>query len=171
MVRRVRYAEEGHTHPGSSLPSASGHADGEVLTLVSGVAAWAAAAGGGGYSRTTASKTTGSLANLAVETGTVTVAKGYRAMYVTVDRACRVRLYTSSAKRTADAARAPGTDPTGDHGVMLDVVMTAGGTLTLSPLVDGYTDDGTSAVPYSIQNRSGSTSTVAVTLGYVRTEA
>ena len=170
MVRKVRYAEEGHTHGGASLPSASGHADGEVLTLASGVPAWVAPATGG-YSRTTASKTTGSLANLAVETGTVTVAKGYRALYLTVDRACRVRLYTSSAKRTADAGRAPGTDPSGDHGVMLDVVMTAGGTLTLSPLVDGYTDDGTSAVPYSIQNRSGSTSTVAVTLGYVRTEA
>lgn len=170
MVRRVRYAEEGHSHAGSSLPSVSGAAAGEVLTLDGSLAPTWAPAAGGSFTRTTVNKVTGSLANLAEETGTVTVAAAYRALYLTVDRACRVRLYTNTTKRTADAARAPGTDPTGDHGVMLDVVMTAGGTLTLSPLVDGYVDGGGTAVPYAIQNRSGSTSTVAVTLGYVRTE-
>lgn len=42
MVRRVRYAEEGHSHSGLGLPSVSGHAPGEVLTLGgSSVPGWA----------------------------------------------------------------------------------------------------------------------------------
>jgi uncharacterized protein DUF4082 len=76
-------------------------------------------------SRQTATITTASLANNAQETGTVTLAKGYRLLRLTTDKAARVRLYSTTAKRDADLARAVGTDPTGDHGVMFDFVTTA----------------------------------------------
>ena len=71
---------------------------------------------------------------------------------------------------TAPTTLEPVTDPTGDHGVMLDVVMTGAGTLTLSPLVDGFTDDASDDVPYRVTNTSGSTSSVDVDLDYLRTE-
>jgi hypothetical protein len=120
-------------------------------------------------SRTTVTVTTASLANNATENNTVTMELGYRVLSVTVDRACRIRLYTNTTKRTADAGRAVGTDPTGDHGLMLELVFTAAGTLTMSPLVDGFVDSGT-AIPYAITNTSGATSTVQVQLTYLRTQ-
>jgi hypothetical protein len=67
-------------------------------------------------------------------------------------------------------ARAVGTDPTGDHGLMLEVVFSAAGSTSLSPLPDGYTEDASTNVPYTIDNSSGSTSTVTTVLGYIRTE-
>lgn len=125
------------------------------------------------YTRTTASKTTASLVNAARESGTVTLtgAAAYRVFRVAADRACRVRLYTTTAARDADVARAVGTDPTGDHGVVLDIVFPA---LVLSydtsPVVDGWLPGTAGTVPITIDNLSGATSTVAVTLTYVRTE-
>lgn len=124
-------------------------------------------------SRATATYTTASLANNAEETGTVTLAKAYRVLKLQADRACRVRVYDTVAHRTADAARAVGTKPTGDHGLMLEYVFTAAGTVALSPTVDGFSGESTpvATIPVAIQNTSGSTSTVAVTFTYLQTEA
>lgn len=119
--------------------------------------------------RAVLNKTTASLASMSSEVGNLTMAPSYRVLSVTVDKASRVRLYTTSSARTADASRAPGTDPTGDHGVMLDLVFTGAGTLTLSPTVDGFLPSG-SSVPYSIQNRDAATGTVTANLTWVRTE-
>lgn len=132
----------------------------------------ATGASGTGWTRTTATVTTASLAVNAVETGTLTLAAAYRLIALTVTRACRVRLYTTSGKRSTDAARAVGTDPTPgtDHGLMFEYVATGSFTsLDLSPLVDGYCPSGTT-VYYSIENRSTSTGTVGVTFDWVRTE-
>jgi hypothetical protein len=124
----------------------------------------------GSGSRTTATITTASLADDATENSTVALAAGYRLLQITTDRACRVRLYTTSAKRTADAARLVGVDPTGDHGLLFEFVATGAVTdYDLTPTVDGFCPTGTSAY-YAIQNNHGSTSTVAVTFDYVRTE-
>ncbi len=119
--------------------------------------------------RQTLTKVTGSLATMASETGVLAMAPAWRALSVTVDKACRIRLYTTTSARTADASRAPGTDPTGDHGVMLDLVFTGASTLTLSPTVDGFVPSG-SSVPYSIQNRDAATGTVTADITWVRTE-
>jgi hypothetical protein len=124
---------------------------------------------GGSFTRQDATVTTASLVDSTYEDGNITMAAGYRIYKITADRSCRIRLYSSVAQRTADAGRAIGVDPSGDHGVMLDAVFSAGGTLTMSPLVDGFVDSGTD-VPYSIENRSGSTSPVTVTITYLRTE-
>lgn len=121
--------------------------------------------------RTTATITTASLANNAVENNTVTLAAGYRLLGFDADRACRVRLYTTSTARTADADRPIGVDPdiNTDHGLIFEYVATAATDVNLSPLVDGMCPTGTT-VYYSIENRSGGTSTVEVVLDWIRTE-
>ena len=130
-----------------------------------------AGADGGFVSRTTSEVTTSSLANNAYEETTVTLKPGYRLLKVETDVAARVRVYDSTASRTADAARAIGTDPSGVHGVVLDLVTTPSVLAWwLSPVVDGYTVDATDTVPLSITNLSGSTDTVTVTFTWVRSE-
>lgn len=123
--------------------------------------------------RTSITWTTGSLANNASENDDEAMAKACQAYSITTDRAARVRAYSTSAHRTADAARAAGTDPTGNHGCLLDVVLVAG-TLTIdfSPLVNLVNLDGTPAttIYFAVTNTSGSTSTVQVTITYRKSE-
>lgn len=83
----------------------------------------------------------------------------------TADKPCRVRAYATTAQRDADESRAPGTDPTGDHGVLMDVRLVAGSltmVLTPAPAVFCLTDFG--EVPMTITNESGSTGVVTVVL-------
>lgn len=139
----------------------------------------AAIAGGGGgggglQTRTTATITTASLAANVSEAGTVTLANGYRLLSITTNRPARVRLYTAVGYRNADASRAIGTYPTGDHGLVVEYI-TASGLLSavLSPVVDGYdskaTPDGTAA--YQITNLDSGAGVVTVSLLWIRTEA
>jgi len=123
--------------------------------------------------RATATLITASLAPDAAASGTVTLAPGYRLLRITTSRASRVRLYTAAAKRDADVARPVGTDPAGDHGLMLEFVSAA--TLLsadLSPVVDGFdgkaVPDG--AVPYRVANLDVSTGSVTVSFMWLRTE-
>lgn len=122
--------------------------------------------------RTTLTITTGSLADLAEETGTVAFPDGARLLKLNVDVGCRVRLYVTSAARTADSARAIGTDVdiATNHGLLFEYVAAAGIDTYLSPSVDIYQGDGETNVFYAIQNRSGSTDTVAAEFDYIRTE-
>lgn len=121
-------------------------------------------------------KTTGSLANLATENGTVDLGKSFLLLKITVDRDARVRLYSSAAARTADASRPFGTDPTPgtQHGVICDLLITTADSLAwvLSPQAPGSCMEAvvTRSIPYAITNVSGSTSTVQVTFTTVETE-
>ena len=84
-----------------------------------------------------------------------------------------MRLYTTAAKRDADAARALGTDPTGDHGVILEVATSADLLgLDLSPLVDGWDgkDEPDGEIPITIDNLDASAGTVTATFTWLRTE-
>lgn len=121
--------------------------------------------------RATATKTTGSLANGAVETGTIALAAGYRLMRFEADRACRVRIYKTSTARTNDANRPIGTDVNinSDHGLVFEFIATGAIDAMLSPFVDGACPTGTD-VYYSIENRSGGTSTVSIELDWLRSE-
>ena len=130
-----------------------------------------AGADGGFVARASADVTTASLSNNATENTTITLKPGYRLLKVETDIPARVRIYDSTDKRTADASRGIGTDPTGVHGVILDLVTTeANLSWWLSPVVDGYTSDATDTVPLAITNLSGSTDTVTVTVTWVRSE-
>ena len=128
--------------------------------------------GGGSFTRTTATYTTGSLVASGQETGVVALAAGYRLYVVSTDRPARVRLYATVAYRDADASRPKGTDPSGDHGVVLEVI-TASDLLevTLAPVVNGAVlDGGGSMVPITVDNLDSTTGTVTVTIDYLRTE-
>ena len=124
-------------------------------------------------SRSTTAKTTASLAAGAQETGAVLLAAGYRVYRVDTDRPARVRLYTTAAQRDADAGRALGTDPTGDHGLLLEVATTSSLLgLDMSPVVDGFdgkvTPDG--QIPITIDNLDSSAGTVTATFTWIRSE-
>lgn len=124
--------------------------------------------------RATAVKTTAaSLADGATEVGTIAMATGYRVSKIQTDVPARVRLYATAAQRDADVSRAIGTDPTGDHGLLLEYVTTASQlTGTLTPVVDGYSLESTpsTGIPITITNLSGAAGSVTTTLTYQRTE-
>lgn len=130
------------------------------------------ASGGGGSApaRADVAVTTASLANNAVETGTIAVGKSSIAVALTASAACRVRFYSTAAGRTADAARLIGTDPLGEHRLMLEVVIPASNlTWDLSPLAAITNDDSppTSTIYYAIQNLSGAPAAITVTLSRI----
>lgn len=131
--------------------------------------------GGGGGSETTASYTTGSLAQNAYEAGTVAMAKGYRVGIIATSRPARVRLYATTTKRDADAARTIGTaiDAATSHGMYMDFVTSASVlTWTLPIMVDGANREASrsSAIPITVTNLDSTTGTVAVTITYLPTE-
>jgi hypothetical protein len=119
--------------------------------------------------RRTASITTSSLADAASATGTIELAPSYRILRVTTDKAARVRLYTSTTRRDADASRPMGTDPVGDHGLLMEQITSTDLDWDLSPVVDGYCETGLSA-SWAVTNLSGSTAPVTITLAWVPTE-
>ena len=85
---------------------------------------------------------------------------------MSADAAARIRIYATTAHRAADAARAVGTDPTGDHGVELDVNLTSSIlSVTLAPASDIHSFESDNTLPWRIDG------TATVTLTYIQTEA
>lgn len=77
----------------------------------------------------------------------------------------RVRLYASAAFRTADAERAVGTDPTGEHGLLLELVTTDSVTgMWLAPMAYGYTTAGDGVVYGRVDNVGTSPVTCSLTV-------
>jgi len=129
--------------------------------------------GGAGYTRQTAALATSSLAPGATDVGTIAFAPGFRLYRFTSDQPCRARLYTTAAKRDADLSRPVGTDPTGDHGLLLEFVATPGLlTADLSPMVDGFdgkaTPDG--VVHSAVTNTGPGSAAITAQLTWIRTE-
>ena len=140
-----------------------------TFTRINGV--WYEADGGGGGGsgtalvRDTVTKVTGSLANNAQETGTITLAKSGLILSVTADCACWVRFYGTSAERAADAARLITVDPVFSTPVLADLIFTAGFlVIDAAPLIGYANRDGTPTtdIYYTITNMSGSTNTVQI---------
>lgn len=123
--------------------------------------------------RATVTKATATIAVGVVESGVVAMAKSYRVTKIVTDRPARVRLYATIAQRDADASRAIGTAPSGDHGLLMEVI-TGNGALTMimTPQADGTNFEATpdANIPYCITNLDASTSSVSVTFTYIRTE-
>lgn len=117
-----------------------------------------------------------SLSSGASAASAVDLAAGYRIFKIDTNVPARVRLYTDEAHRDADALRDIGTDPSGDHGVMLEVVTTTELlSLTLSPLVDGATAAGPTSVdgatvPVAITNLDTGSAAVSALFAWIRTE-
>ena len=129
--------------------------------------------GGGLPTRSTATGTTGSLANAAAADLDITGFKSYALLAITTDRAARVRLYVSAATRTSDASRAEGVDPTSDAGLIAEVITTGADTVIISPGAYGFNLESspTTTIPCRVTNKSGSTSTVQVDLNILQLEA
>ena len=116
--------------------------------------------------------TASGLASGVSELGVVTLGPTSRLLRVVADKACRVRLYTQATKRTADASRAIGTDPTGDHGLAFEAVFTSSLlSLDLSPqpIVSNMDSPTVSSIYYNIMNMAAA-SGVAVTFTRQRME-
>jgi hypothetical protein len=97
-------------------------------------------------------------------------------MVIETDVAARVVLYATDADRDADdlSTRAFGTDPTGDHGVHIDLLTTVGDLVwRKTPAAIVFNGDGspTSSIYATVVNESGSTDTVTVTVTFVPMEA
>ena len=144
-----------------------------ALATQQSIKAYVDANSGGASSRTTKAGTTGSLADAAQENLDITGFKGYALLKVQTDRAARVRIYTDAASRTADAARAEGTDPAADDGVIAEVITTAAETVLISPGAFGFNNESTptTTIPCRITNKSGGASTVTVTLHVLQLES
>ncbi len=129
--------------------------------------------GGGLPSRSTATGTTGSLADAAQADLDITGFKSYTLLTITTDKAARVRLYVTAATRTADAARAEGVDPTSDAGLIAEVITTGAETVIISPGAYGFNLEGTPTtnIPCRVTNKSGSTGTVQIDLNILQLEA
>jgi hypothetical protein len=124
--------------------------------------------------RQTFSTTTGSLTNNTTVTQNITGAyKSYLLFKIQTDRAAWVRVYTTSAARTADASRSIDVDPLPGSGVIAEVITTGSSTQVLTPATIGFNDDSTPAatIYLSVTNRSGTTGSVTVTLTALKLEA
>lgn len=126
--------------------------------------------------RETVTITTASLAANAVETGLIPFARAGTLLKLVASHACRLRIYATAAARTADAARAIGTDPSDDLAglIKLDAVLpTSGGNLSLN--LGGVTaynaDDPVAAqLYYAIENRSAAAAVLTATLTFLPEE-
>jgi hypothetical protein len=145
----------------------------EVLSWDGADYAWVAQGGSGLQSRSLRTSQTSSLADGAEADLDITGFKAYALLFITTDRAARVRLYVNAATRTADASRAEGVDPTSDAGLIAEVITTGADTVIISPGAYGFNLENftTTNIPCRVTNKSGSTSTVQVTLGVLQLEA
>ncbi len=126
--------------------------------------------GGGVGTRATATVTTASLANNAEEQLNITLSKGYHILSINCSLNARVRVYQTAAKRTSDAGRSSATAPTGNHGVVFEFLGSGTFAAQNSPVGFNLESVPTSAIPISVQNLSGSTTTITVTIIYLAIE-
>jgi hypothetical protein len=133
-----------------------------------------AVAGAGGSeglaTRTTAAVTTNSIGNDATENVSITGFKSYMLMSIQTSSAAWVRLYTSSANRTADAGRGEGVDPAPDAGVIAEVLTNGAQTIEFGPAVLGWNSANDTTIYAAVKNKSGGTATITTTLNLLKLE-
>ena len=117
--------------------------------------------------------TTASLANNVFENSSKAV-PFYSGTLITItaDRACWVRFYGNATDRIADATRTLGVTAAAGIGLLAEFVFTGAATVQVSPIADIANNDTVKAktLYYAIENTSGSTSTVTVTITAVPLE-
>lgn len=101
---------------------------------------------------------------------TISMAPSYTLFRCETNASARVRVYAGLAYRAADAGRASGVVPTGDHGVILDRTNSSDRDFAVAPGTPGMNLDAVSSnIPISLTNLQGAT-TVSVTLTYIPLE-
>lgn len=129
--------------------------------------------GGAALVRDTAEITTASLAHLAESACSIGIGKSAMVLSVETDCAARVRVYFSDAKRDADASRDVLDAPPQNSGLLFEVLTTGAETVPFAPAVNAWNfEDPDSPDLFAlVQNRSGSTSAVEVTVTKITLEA
>jgi hypothetical protein len=152
--------------------------DGQTLVWSSSGGKWlpgTISGGGGGTlaARAAVAATTASLANSATGNLTIVGYKGYMLYKIQTSAAAWVRIYTDTTSRTADATRVEGADPTPGSGVVAEVITTGAQTILISPGALGFSNEATpnTNIQLAVTNKSGSTTTITVTLTAVQLEA
>ena len=159
-----------------TLPGVDGTAGYVLSTDGSGTLTWVAQTGGAGtslQSRSTVAATTASIADAAIGNVTFTgAAKGYALYKIQTTAASWVRLYTDISSRTADASRAEGVDPTAGAGVVAEIITTGAQTVLISPGTLGFNNEASpvTEIYAAVTNKSGSTTTITVTLTILKIE-
>ena len=168
------------TAGGLTYPNTNGTSGQQLTSDGAGNVTWGAAGSGGGGtslgSRTTKAGTTGTLAAGASADLNITGAfKAYALLKIAIDHPAWVVLYTNDTTRTADDARAEGTDPTPGSGVLAEVLTTTAGasTFVMTPGLLGWNDDGTPATTIyaKVKNKDSSARAITVTLTVIQLEA
>ena len=157
-----------------TLPAVDGTSGQMLSTNGLGTLSWATASGGVGLvSRTAVFGSTATLANGATENVAIIGAKGYILYKIQTSVAAWVRIYTTSAARTADSSRTEGVDPAPGAGVISEVITTGAATVIMSPGVVGFNDEvvPTTSIYLAITNKSGASSVVTATLTILQIEA
>lgn len=130
---------------------------------------------GASIARADTTFTTASLANAATENGTVALGKSGIIYAATLSAPGRLRLYATSAERTADAARVAGVDPGFNSGLLLDLLLNTdtGLTWALSPKAVFENGDSpvTTSIYYAVENLSGAAAAITVTITAVTLES
>lgn len=155
-------------------------ADGDILQYNSGANAWQIV--GPLFKRQTVSKTTGSLAGGAAETGTWSsvACKSLIILEAFASTIARVQLYSTAAARDADNGRAFGIMPEAgvQNGIIADFNLSSGDPSTgiaalvcSSPLIGSNMDSSPAdQIYYRITNISGSTHTITASITIVPVE-
>lgn len=123
--------------------------------------------------RSAANYTTEVLAQNAYELGWAPLSKSCVIAGIATDQPARVRVYATDAAQTADAARAVGVAPTGNHGVILDVVTSAGSLdwqITPAVLAVSAESPPTDALPITVTNLGTGSAAVSVDFLWIALE-
>jgi plastocyanin len=112
------------------------------------------------------SGTTASIANDTSAELNITGYKAYSLFKITTDAEAWVKVYVDDASRDADTTRSEGEDPAPGSGVISEVRTTGAESILISPGIMGFNNDNprTNTIYLTVTNRSGSATTVTVTL-------
>lgn len=115
---------------------------------------------------------TASIDNLETENGYVVLASTFRLIRIAANADCRVRLYATTAARTADAARAFEYPAADGAGVIADFMIDVAAPIIVTPQITGSNLEAgdpltlNNQIYYAIENRSGSAASVQVVFTY-----
>jgi len=100
--------------------------------------------------------------------------KGYALYKIQTSASAWVRVYTNSAKRTADSSRSVSVDPDANAGVVAEVIHSSGAsTSVFAPAVIGFNDEASpvASIPIVVTNIGASSANITVTITCVKLEA
>ena len=131
--------------------------------------------GGSSVSRQTFNGSTSSThANDADESITITAYKSYSLLKLNVSHPAWVRMYPTTAARTADASRPIAQDPTPGSGVIAEAITTTNNEDVLfTPALIGFNDDSTPStnVYLAVMNKTGGVQSITVTMTVIQMES